>query len=83
VVDGVEPRLTRTLVNLSFLGWVLVLRWKGVCEQLDNSLVSCKLLIVAYPTNYLLCGWQSRALGELLECFLLSGPGEVVTTSCC
>jgi hypothetical protein len=52
VVGGVETRLTMALVNLSFLGWGSgVESAEGVCEQLDNSLASCKLLCVAYPTN--------------------------------
>jgi hypothetical protein len=30
----------------------------------------------------MICGWQSRALGELPDGFLLSGPGEVVMVPC-
>jgi hypothetical protein len=37
---------------------------------------------VAYPTNEIICGWQSHALGELHDGFLLSGPGEVVMVPC-
>jgi hypothetical protein len=82
-----------------------------VCEELDYSLVSCKLLCVAYKLVImwlaikctrnkfghfllvwcvLLCSFivycsSSNSLtvcylGEMLEDFLLSGPGEVVLT---
>jgi hypothetical protein len=36
VVDGVGSRLTRALVNLSFLGWGPGVGW---CGQLEDSLV--------------------------------------------
>jgi hypothetical protein len=51
VVDSVGPRLTRVLVNLLFLGWGSGVAVAVGGGQLDDSLMSCKLLCAAYPTN--------------------------------